>query len=105
MYYESYKKKPKKRRKRRSFGEWLLQSLMKLIAFLLIVAILCAAVIYALPPMFFAVEPEGKDLSLTDGLPGSCVNVLLLTSFALTAFCGMAMSHSPWRQYSRSICR
>ena len=84
MYYESYRKKPKRRRQRRSFGEWLLQSLLKLIALILIVAILCAAVMYALPPMFFAVEPEGKDLSLTDGLPGSCVNVLLLGTDVLS---------------------
>ena len=65
MYYESYRKKPKRRRQRRSFGEWLLQSLLKLIALILIVAILCAAVMYALPPMFFAVEPEGSDEPVT----------------------------------------
>ncbi|MBR7187995.1 MAG: LCP family protein [Clostridia bacterium] len=81
MYYESYQKKPRRRRpraKRRTFGEWLAQGLLKLLALLLIAALLCAGLLYALPPGTFLVEPEGGELALTDGLPASCINVLLL---------------------------
>ena len=79
MYYEPYKGKKKGRaRKRRSFGEWLLQGLLKLIALILAIALMVLGLLYALPPGLFAVEPEGVNLALTDGLPLSCVNVLLL---------------------------
>ena len=79
MYYEPYKGKKKgKGRKRRSFGEWLLQGLLKLIALILAIGLMVLGLLYALPPGLFAVEPEGVNLALTDGLPLSCVNVLLL---------------------------
>ena len=79
MYYEPYHKKPKRAsRRRRSFGQWLARGLIRLIAMLLVLLLLCAAILYALPPSFFAVEPEDVDLSLTDGLPGGMHNVLLL---------------------------
>ncbi|MBR1560997.1 MAG: LCP family protein [Clostridia bacterium] len=81
MYYESYQKKrkqPPRKRKRRSFGEWLGQGLLKLVALALTVALLSAALIYALPPALFAVEPDDMNLALTDGLPATRLNVLLL---------------------------
>ena len=79
MYYEPYKGKKKgKGRKRRSFGEWLLQGLLKLIALILAIGLMVLGLLYALPPGLFAVEPEGVNLALTDGLPLNCVNVLLL---------------------------
>ena len=83
MYYESYKKKPRRksrpaRRKRPGFGQWLMQGLLKLFAAVLVIAILGAALLYALPPAAFLVEPDDVDLSLTDGLPGSCIHILLL---------------------------
>ena len=80
MYYETYRKKPKKRdqRRRSTFGEWLAHALLKLIALAIAVVVLCAGVLYALPPSIFMVEPEEGDLALTDGLPARCINVLLL---------------------------
>ena len=82
MYYESYRKKPKRkksgRRQRLTFGEWLSQGLLKLLALALTVVLISAGLLYALPPSLFAVEPEGMTLALTDGLPASCLNVLLL---------------------------
>lgn len=79
MYYESYQKKPKrKRRRRRSFGAWLSGLLFRLIAFALILAVLAAGALYILPGSLFSIEPEGVDLSLTDGLPANPVNILLL---------------------------
>lgn len=78
MYYESYQKPKKRRRRRRSFGAWLVHSLLKLIAAVLILAILAAGALYALPVSFFRIEPNDNDLSLTDGLPGNRINILLL---------------------------
>lgn len=79
MYYEPYKKRRAPRRKRRSFGAWLAGGLARLLALALVALIVGAAVLYALPPSLFAVEPEnGAELSLTDGLPSSRCNVLLL---------------------------
>ena len=79
MYYEPYKGKKKgKARRRRGFGEWLLQGLLKLIALLLAICLLVLGLLYALPPGLFAVEPEGVNLALTDGLTLDSVNVLLL---------------------------
>ena len=83
MYYEPYrgnKKKKKKaaRKKRLPFGQWLLQGLLKLFAAVLVIAILGAALLYALPPAAFMVERDDADLSLNDGMPGSCIHILLL---------------------------
>ena len=79
MYYDSYKRKPvRPRRRRRSFGNWLAGALLKLLAFVLVLALIAAAALFALPPSIFEVEPEGVELSLTDGLPGSMIHVLLL---------------------------
>jgi len=81
MYYESYRRQPKKRKRRarrQSFGEWLVQGLLKLVALAVAAVVLCAALLYALPPSTFMVEPEHNTLGLTDGLPADCINVLLL---------------------------
>ena len=80
MYYESYHKKPKRRggRPERDLGEWLTQSAIKCLALALALIVLCAALLYALPPGLFLVEPASGHLSLTDGLPSSHVNILLL---------------------------
>ena len=83
MYYEAYHRKKKRRakpgkRRRLSFGEWLGQGLLRLLALALTVALLSAALLYALPPSLFAVEPEGMELGVSMGLPTSCLNVLLL---------------------------
>ena len=81
MYYDDYKKKQKRSkrgRKRRGFGEWLGQGILKLIALALTVLLVSAGLLYALPPSLFMVEPEGVNLALTDGLPTNCLNVLLL---------------------------
>ena len=87
MYYESYGRKkaqkPRARKPRRPFGSWLLQGLMKLIALVLTVVLLCGALLYALPVALFAVEPESANLALNDGMPSSCLNVLLLGTDAL----------------------
>lgn len=89
MYYESYeRKRPRGRRtagrnRRPGFGRWLTQALLRLVALALTVILLSAALLYALPPALFAVEPEGVNLALTDGLPASCLNILLLGTDAL----------------------
>ena len=71
MYYESYQKKrkqPPRKRKRRSFGEWLGQGLLKLVALALTVALLSAALIYALPPALFAANYELRHIASEDAL-------------------------------------
>ena len=85
MYYEAYQKKPKRRqggmwkpRRRRSFGAWLGMGLLRLIALALALALLTLGALYAAPPALFMVEPEGGNLALTDGMPATCLNVLLL---------------------------
>ena len=81
MYYDTYRGKRSKRgrrRERRSCTSWLLRGLMKLVGFALLLALLAAGLLYALPAGFLNVEPADVELSLTDGLPGSRVNVLLL---------------------------
>lgn len=49
----------------------------KLIAMALILALLAAGILYMLPTALFMVEPDAE-LSLTDGLPSSPFNVLVL---------------------------
>ena len=81
MYYDTYRgKRGGRKRRERSGGctGWLLGTLMKLIALLLVAVVLAAGVLFALPPSFMNVEPENTNISLTDGLPGDRVNILLL---------------------------
>ena len=85
-YEEPYRRKRRRRRSRRrerSFGAWLIEGLLRLVALVLILALLAAGALYALPVSLFAVEPEDAQLSLTDGLPESRLNVLLLGLDAL----------------------
>lgn len=80
MYYDTYRgKKPSRRRgrERRSCTGWLMASIMKLIAFALVLALIAAGALYALPVALMNIE-SNTDLALTDGLPGSRVNILLL---------------------------
>ena len=79
-YEEPYIQKPKRprNRRRRSFGGWLLESCLRVLALILALALVAAGVLYALPVSLFAVEPEGANLSLTDGLPAAPANILLL---------------------------
>jgi len=81
MYYDTYrgKKHRHERRKRSSCMGWLLGKLCKLALTLLLLAAIAAGALYALPVSLMNVEPRsGADLSLTDGLPGNQVNILLL---------------------------
>lgn len=80
MYYEAYEKKPKRRRRRarRRAGGCLGEGLLRLFALIVALALVCAALLYALPPALFAVEPDGVALSPTDGLPAGRANILLL---------------------------
>lgn len=80
MYYDTYRGKNRGGRRRRSggCGAWLLGLVFKLIALALVLALIAAGVLYAMPVALMNVEPGGVDLALTDGLPGSRVNVLLL---------------------------
>ena len=86
MYYDTYRSKGRRGRRGRGGGSclgWLLRALLKLIALALVLAVLAAVALYALPVNFLNVEPSGTELSLTDGLPGKRVNVLLLGLDAL----------------------
>ena len=85
MYYEEpYKRKPRnerrqpRRRRRKTLGGWLAELCLRLVALALFVILLCGGLLYALPASLFAVEPEGVDLSLADGLPSEPANILLL---------------------------
>lgn len=80
-YEEPYKKRTtqrRRKRRRRGFGAWLAELLLRLLALALALALLGAGLLYILPVSLFAVEPEGVELSLTDGLPASRANILLL---------------------------
>lgn len=81
MYYDTYRGKRhggRDSRRRSGCGGWLLGALMKLLALALVVVVLAAGLLYAVPPSFLNIEPSDTDLKLTDGLPGSRVNILLL---------------------------
>ena len=80
-YEEPYRNRRRRRgrpRRRRSFGGWLAEGLLRLLALALAVVLLGVGGLYALPVSFFAVEPEGVELSLTDGLPTDRAHILLL---------------------------
>ena len=79
LYEQPYTKKQKRpRRERMAFGPWLARGLLKLLAAVLAAAVLAVGFLYALPVALFQVEPEDIELSLTDGLPSSRANILLL---------------------------
>lgn len=84
MYYESYKKKkPRPKRRRGGCLSALGRGIAKLLAWVLVLAILGAVGLYFLPASLFMVEPE-YELSLTDGLPSSPFNLLILGVDALS---------------------
>jgi len=80
MYYDTYRGKKHRKHSRRSSGcgGWLLGLLFRLIGFVLVIALIAAGALYALPVGLMNVEPADTELALTDGLPGNRVNVLLL---------------------------
>lgn len=79
MYYDTYRgKKRRKRRRKSSCLGWLAGRLLRLLILALVLALLAAGALYAMPVGLMNIEPAGSDLSLTDGLPGSRVNILLL---------------------------
>lgn len=77
MYYEAYHPRKLKHRRRNGCLDAIAKRLMKLLAAVVAVAVLMAGILYMLPTALFMVEPEAE-LSLTDGLPSSPFNVLLL---------------------------
>lgn len=89
MYYESYERRNRRRGGRRRYDRYdrrrsggcagiLIGRLLKLIAFLLALALLAAVLLYIIPPAFLNTEKSNADLALTDGLPSNRVNILLL---------------------------
>ena len=82
MYYEPYKRKKRHPPRRRSGpGRFL----ARLIFTALMLAVIAAAVLWALPVSLLQVEPEGMALSPTDGLPTSRLNVLLVGTDLMSA--------------------
>lgn len=82
MYYEEYEPRAerKRRRRRRRHGGCMgaiARFFTKLIVFVIVLALLTAGILYMLPTALFMIEPEAE-LSLTDGLPSTPFNVLLL---------------------------
>ena len=92
-YYEGYNKKEKRRaapppqpRREGGFGRALVRFLLKLLGIYLVFMVVVGVVMWALPVSFFAVEPEGAQLSLQAGLPSSRENILLLGVDALNEY-------------------
>lgn len=85
MYYEAYKP-PKFKEERRRGGcmNAIAKRFIKLLAALVALCVLAAGVLYLLPTALFMVEPD-TELSLTDGLPASPFNILLLGVDALSS--------------------
>lgn len=81
MYYEPYEnrreRKFRRRRRRRGCLSALLRFLLKLIAMAMVLAMVLGVALYFLPTSLMMIE-RGGELSLTDGLPSSPYNVLLL---------------------------
>ncbi len=77
MYYEPYRGKKKRKKSRRGCLSAIGRFLLKVLAVLIVLALLAAGFLYVLPTSLFMVEPDA-DLSLTDGLPSSPFNVLIL---------------------------
>ena len=78
MYYDTYRGKKRRGRKRRSCLGWLIGKLFGLIALAVVLALLAAGLLYIAPVSLLNIENEGMELSLTDGLPTSHANILLL---------------------------
>lgn len=82
MYYEAYESKKEKKKKRRKRRRGSCMGVIgrffgRLIALAVMVALLAAGILYLMPTALFMVEPDAE-LSLTDGLPASPFNVLVL---------------------------
>lgn len=83
MYYDTYRGKRRRRGGAHSCMGWLMRTFFKLIALIIVLAIIAAGILYALPVSLMNVEPVGIELSPTDGLPGNRINILLLGLDAL----------------------
>ncbi len=83
MYYDTYRGKNARRRRSHGCLGWLVLTALKIIFWILILALIAGGVLYALPVSLFNVEPAGIELSPTDGLPGNRINILLLGLDAL----------------------
>lgn len=77
MYYEPYPGRKKPRRRQGGCLAALGRFMVKCVVWALILLILAAGALYLMPTSLFMVEPDA-DLSLTDGLPSSPFNVLVL---------------------------
>lgn len=78
MYYDTYRGKKRRGRRRRSCLGWLMRKLLGLIALAAALAVLAAGLLYIAPVSLMNIEDGSAELSLTDGLPASHVNILLL---------------------------
>lgn len=80
MYYDTYRGKSGGRKTKRRKGclSLCIGALLKLIALILVLALLAAGVLYIMPVSFMNIETPGTSLSLNSSLPGNRVNVLLL---------------------------
>lgn len=78
MYYEPYQGKKKPRRRRRGGCLNMIGRLIaKCVVWVLVLSVLAAVALYLVPTSLFMVEPDAE-LSLTDGLPSTPFNVLIL---------------------------
>lgn len=82
MYYEE-DDRPVRRRRRRKKRGGILGWFIKLLFKLLILALIAAAVLYAIPVSFFMTD-DGADLSASPDLPSDKINILLLGVDRLT---------------------
>jgi len=85
MYYDTYRGKNRRgrherheRRRRSSCIGWLIKSIIRLVCIALVLLIAAGALLYFIPFSFLNTQPAGMQLSLTDGLPGDRINILLL---------------------------
>jgi len=84
MYYDTYRGKNRRykpdRRERRGGGclGWLIKKLVRLVCFVLVLALACGALMYFIPFSFLNTQPADMQLSLTAGLPGDRINILLM---------------------------
>ena len=82
MYYDTYRGRRqdgrRRRRRRRSCLGWLAGAFVRLLIFVLVLAVLAAGALYILPVSFLNIESPGSYLALNPSLPGDRVNILLM---------------------------
>lgn len=79
MYYEEYEPGERRRKRRRRGGclGAIVRFFTRILVLVIVLALLAAGILYMLPTALFMIEPDAE-LSLTDGLPSTPFNVLLL---------------------------